>query len=116
MLRGVRAQAFEILCMHRISLLDQLPDDSSLVGDRLKHHGVGDELIVMDCLLVFRGIVAPQDALAAEQNPLREPVKRLDLVLGEVGSRRGSCGLLRSEVREPVRDKWLALLRRCSRA
>ena len=82
MLRGVRAQAFQILCTHRISLLDQLTDDLCLIGNRLQHNGIGDELIVVDGLLVFGGIVAPQDTLAAEEEPLREPMECLDLVLG----------------------------------
>jgi hypothetical protein len=47
MLRGVRTPAFEILCTHRIALLDQLSDDLSLIGDRLKYHGVNDGLVVI---------------------------------------------------------------------
>jgi hypothetical protein len=77
MLRGVRAQAFQILGAHRISLLDQLTDDLRLIGDRLQHHRIGDQLIVVDGFLAFRRIVATQNALAAEQEPLREPMKRL---------------------------------------
>jgi len=34
MLRGVRAQAFQILGAHRISLLDQLTYNLRLIGDR----------------------------------------------------------------------------------
>jgi hypothetical protein len=81
MLSGVRTQAFEILCTHRIPLLDQLSYDLSLISDLLKHHGVSDKFVVMNGLLVFRGIVAPQDPLATEQEPLGEPMKCLDFIL-----------------------------------
>jgi hypothetical protein len=81
MLRGIGTQPFEILSTNRISLLDQLTNRPGLVGHRLEHDGVGDELIVMDSLLAFRGIVASQNPLAAEQEPLGESMKRLDLVL-----------------------------------
>jgi hypothetical protein len=73
-----------------------------LVGDCLKNDDIGDELIVMNDLLVFRQIVAPQDALAAKQKLLGEPVKCLDLVLRRAAG-HGIYGWVRTSSRGIMR-------------
>jgi transposase len=81
-LRQVRAQPREGRLIELVPLLGKLPQDAGLGLDVVEDQAVRDQVVVLDQLALLVAVVLGDQALAAEEEPLDEPVERLALVGG----------------------------------
>ena len=79
-LRQVWAQPREGRLIELVPLLGKLPQDARLGLHVMEYQAVRDQVVVLDQLALLVAVVLGDQALAAEEEPLGEPVERLALV------------------------------------
>ena len=80
MLRQVRAQPREGRLVELVPLVGELMQDARLGLHVVEDQAVRDQMVELDQLALPVAVVLGDQALAAEEEPLDEPVERLALV------------------------------------